>query len=379
MDPASCTALILLLESSSSSESEDEMIIATIQEHRRERPKVDNFVADVVASYDDEEFRRHFRLGRSTCEMLTRQFAASPQYPKNDSHGGTPQKSAEEHTLAFLWYAGNKATFRSVAQLFGMAESTLHGVVDRVEDFLEAVAPLYLRMPRTEDEKQQTSACFEAIAGFPNVLGAMDGTHIRTRCPNKKVKASFVDRHDTPTYTLQGICNADRLFLDAFCGPSGRCHDANVFELSFVSAELPVICEAGRFHIIADAAYPLREFVMTPYRDHGHMTGEEKRFNYRLSRTRVRIENAFGVLKNRFRQLLFLEFHTPERATKFILACCVLHNICIINGEQDMDDESGTDGSSHEDAQDTKESTATARLLRQLGEAKRRRLARSFN
>ncbi|KAL1472499.1 hypothetical protein MTO96_022953 [Rhipicephalus appendiculatus] len=343
MDPASCTALILLLESISSSESEDEMIIATIQEHRRERSKVDNFVADVVASYDDEE------------------------------------KSAEEHILAFLWYAGNKATFRSVAQLFGMAESTLHGVVDRVEDFLEAVAPLYLKMPRTEEEKQQTSACFEAVSGFPNVLGAMDGTHIRTRCPNKKVKASFVDRHDTPTCTLQGIRNADRLFLDAFCGPSGRCHDANVFELSFVSVELPAICEAGRFHIIADAAYPLREFVMTPYRDHGHMTGEGKRFNHRLNRTRVRIENAFGVLKNRFQQLLFLEFHTPERSTKFILACCVLHNICIINGEQGMDGESGTDGSSHEDAQDTKESTATAWLLRQLGEAKRRRLARSFN
>ncbi|KAL1476390.1 hypothetical protein MTO96_036539 [Rhipicephalus appendiculatus] len=68
--------------------------------------------------------------------------------------------------LAFLWYAGNKATFRSVAQLFGMAESTLLGVVDRVEDFLEAVAPLYLKMPRTEEKKQQTSACFEAVCMY---------------------------------------------------------------------------------------------------------------------------------------------------------------------------------------------------------------------
>ncbi|KAH7961088.1 hypothetical protein HPB52_001893 [Rhipicephalus sanguineus] len=366
MDPASCKKLIVLLESSSSSDSEDDTIIATIQEHRRERPKVDNFVADVVASFDDEEFRRHFRLSRSTCRLSL-----------NHSHGGTPQKSAEEHILAFLWYAGKKATFRSVAQLFGMSESTLHEVVDRVADFLEAVAPKFLKMPLTEEEKQQTSVCFEAIAGFPNVLGAMDGTHIRTRCPNKKVKASFVDRHDTPTYTLQGICNADRLFLDVFCGPPGHCHDSNVYELSFVSAKLPVICEAGRFHIIADAAYPLREYIMTPYRDHGHMTVEEKRFNYRLSRTRVRIENAFGVLKSRFRQLLYLEFHTPERSTKFMLACCVLHNICIMNGERDMDDESGTDDSS--DEENTQDSTATTRLLRRLGEANRRALARSFN
>ncbi|KAL1446483.1 hypothetical protein MTO96_028816 [Rhipicephalus appendiculatus] len=164
-----------------------------------------------------------------------------------------------------------------------MAESTLHGLVDRVADFLEAIAPMHLKVPSTEAEKQQTSAGFEAVAGFPNVLGSMDRTHIRTRCPNKKVKASFVDRRDTPMYTLQGICHADRLFLDTFCGPSGRCHYADVFELSFMSAELPVFCEAGRFHIIAEAAYPLRELLMTPRRDHGHMTGEENRFNYRLS------------------------------------------------------------------------------------------------
>ncbi|KAH7969990.1 hypothetical protein HPB52_023653 [Rhipicephalus sanguineus] len=206
-----------------------------------------------------------------------------------------------------------------------MSESKLHEVVDRVADFLEAVAPKYLKMPLTEEEKQQTSVCFEAIAGFPNVLGAMDGTHIRTRCPNKKVKASFVDRHDTSTYTLQGICNADRLFLDVFCGPPGRCHDSNVYELSFVSAKLPVNLRG----------WP-REYIMTPYRDHGHMTAEEKRFNYRLSRTRVRIENAFGVLKIS---------HTSE-VNK--IHACMLHNICIMNGEQDMDDESGTDDSDEE-------------------------------
>ncbi|KAH7969148.1 hypothetical protein HPB52_015120 [Rhipicephalus sanguineus] len=52
---------------------------------------------------------------------------------------------------------------------------------------------------------------------------------------------------------------------------------------------------------VADAAYPLRVYIMTPYRDHGHMITEEKRFSYSLSRKRVRVENAFGVLKNRIR------------------------------------------------------------------------------
>ncbi|KAH7943106.1 hypothetical protein HPB52_005504 [Rhipicephalus sanguineus] len=166
MDAASCKKLIVLLESSSSSDSEDDTIIATIQEHRRERPKVDNFVADVVASFDDEEktLQTESQYLRIADEAV-RCFTPIPQEPL--TWRDATEECRRTH-FSFLWYAGNKATFRSVAQLFGMSESTLHEVVDRVADFLEAVAPKYLKMPLTEEEKQQTSVCFEAVySGIP--------------------------------------------------------------------------------------------------------------------------------------------------------------------------------------------------------------------
>jgi len=52
-----------------------------------------------------------------------------------------------------------------------------------------------------------------------------------------------------------------------------------------------------------------------------------------LSRTRVKIENAFGLLKQRFRQLIQLDFVTVKRSANFIISCCVLHNICIMNND----------------------------------------------
>lgn len=99
---------------------------------------------------------------------------------------------------------------------------------------------------------------------------------------------------------------------------------------------LPDICE-DEWHILGDAAYPLRKYLITPYKDYGNLTEEQTNFNYKISACRVRIENAFGLLKGRFRQLIRLDFNTIRRSSKFIIACCALHNLCICNADR-LDD-----------------------------------------
>lgn len=84
----------------------------------------------------------------------------------------------------------------------------------------------------------------------------------------------------------------------------------------------------SKYHILADTAYPLEENIITPFKDHGNLTYNEKQFNKNHSKTRVVIENTFGLLKGRFRQLLKLDFALTEKDSNFVLACCVLHNMC---------------------------------------------------
>lgn len=70
---------------------------------------------------------------------------------------------------------------------------------------------------------------------------------------------------------------------------------------------------------------------MVPYRDNGHLTAEQRRFNNIHSSTRVFIEQTFGILKKKFRILNFICVHDLFLAKHIIMACAVLHNFIIEN------------------------------------------------
>lgn len=77
---------------------------------------------------------------------------------------------------------------------------------------------------------------------------------------------------------------------------------------------------------VGDEAFALRPDFLKPYNQR-ELDNEKRIYNYRLSRARRVVENAFGILANRFRI-----FHTSinlkvENIEKVVLACCALHNL----------------------------------------------------
>ena len=76
---------------------------------------------------------------------------------------------------------------------------------------------------------------------------------------------------------------------------------------------------------VADEAYPLKPYIMKPFSARG-LTVSERIYNYRLSRARRVVENAFGILVNRFRILMGNMQLQPDQVCDVVMACCALHN-----------------------------------------------------
>lgn len=132
-------------------------------------------------------------------------------------------------------------------------------------------------------------------------------------------------------------CDANYRFIYVDIGSPGADGDMNVFARSGFGANilqnndtlnLPndsnINGEKTPFFFVADDAFPLSPRIMKPYG--GTLTNEERIFNYRLSRARRTIENAFGILVMRWGCLRSEFLCYPDKTKLIVGACCALHN-----------------------------------------------------
>lgn len=82
------------------------------------------------------------------------------------------------------------------------------------------------------------------------------------------------------------------------------------------------------FVFVADSAFALNRYIMKKYRGR-NLSRAQKVFNYRLGRARRIVENAFGIMANRFRCLLKPMELSVESAKLATIACCILHNFML--------------------------------------------------
>lgn len=175
----------------------------------------------------------------------------------------------------------------------------------------------------------------------------MDGKHIVFRAPRSS-GSHYYNYKGTHSIVLLAIVDANHKFLYIDVGTNGRVSDGGVYkDCDFALAldnqllnlpnhtALPHMEEPVPYVLLADAAFPLQRHILKPF-PFRNMTREQRIFNYRLSRGRRVVENAFGILANRFRVLLNPINLSRDKVVAVTKACCALHNFLKVQNPQEI-------------------------------------------
>ena len=247
---------------------------------------------------------------------------------------------AETRLAVCLRYLSQGDCFHSIAQGFRVGESTVRGIVhETTRAIIAELGHEYMRMPTTPREWRRLARRFEERWNMPNTLGAIDGKHVRIVAPPASGSV-FYNYKDFFSVVLMAVAGPDYEFVYVDVGAEGRLSDASIWKQSSLNKMLhdkknplglpqPRPLQPGGeplpYYMISDDAFRLSEHVIKPFKGL-HLSRQERIFNYRLSRARRVVENAFGILTARFRLLRrAVEVQGPN-INCVVMAACLLHN-----------------------------------------------------
>ena len=250
------------------------------------------------------------------------------------SSGGSPQKSLHERVLVMIWFLATQDKYASIADRFGMSESTACTAVRNLFEFISDNLLQKFVVWSSAEECHEIADIYYESKGFPGVIGMLDGSHIPIEKPPVR-GVDYYNRKDFYSVVLQAVVREDMRFTDIFCGYPGKVHDARVLRKSPLFQTGQHLCRDS--HILGDSAYPNLPWLLTPFRDNGHLTDIQKGYNKIHSSIRCNVERAFGILKGRFPRLRFIYQKDIKTIVHTVISACILHNICIISRDENLD------------------------------------------
>ncbi|XP_783499.1 putative nuclease HARBI1 [Strongylocentrotus purpuratus] len=247
-------------------------------------------------------------------------------------------------------------SYKSLMYSFRVAHNTISLIVREVcTAIIEEYGDELVKCPTSPQEWKAVAHGFEDRWNSPHTIGALDGKHVAIKCP-KDSGSIFYNYKGFYSIVLMALVDANYKFLWVDVGYEGSTSDAQLFN----SCELKQRLKSDTlgvplpepmtnddvdtpYFFVADEAFALRTWLMKPYARTA-MARHERIYNYRLSRARRVVENAFGIHANRFQCLLTTLRQNPSTVRTMVQACVCLHNLmrtrypCIQNSALDRED-----------------------------------------
>ncbi|XP_062914350.1 putative nuclease HARBI1 [Mobula hypostoma] len=305
----------------------------------------------------EEQCIQRLRFSKAVVTEICQLLQAELQ-PRTRAWTALPVEVKVTVTLNFL--ASGSFQAAAAADLCHISQFAAHCCIRDVTDALYSRREDFISFPEGAEQQAERADGFAHIANFPKVQGVIDCTHVALRTPHVKPEL-YRNHKGFHSLNVQLLCDHEQKFLMVNAMYPGSSHDAFILRQSEVPAMFqPPDCLDG--WLLGDKDYPLLPWLLTPVQS----PASTAQCNYNQSHraTRSLVKDAIRVLKARFRCLDrsggALQY-SPERVSRFVVVCCMLHNLAIMRGQplpedfQQMDGEDDDDDDDDEDEEEVEE------------------------
>ena len=133
--------------------------------------------------------------------------------------------SVDTQVGSFLYYISDEGRYRKTENTFRISRASISRIIRRVSyDAMTFVNPKLIRLPTTAGEVQRLTDGYLEAHGFPQCIGAVDGTHIKI-AETSEHYLDFINRKGYFSLNVQVVCDYNYCFQDVVVKWPGSVHD----------------------------------------------------------------------------------------------------------------------------------------------------------
>jgi len=226
-----------------------------------------------------------------------------------------------------------------VANLFHISPGSVNNCTMRFVRAVKKLGKDYIVCPSPQTRQDLADYAWQAF-GFRGCIGSTDGSQVPLTYAPRTQPWTYWDRHDRYSIHVLLVCDHHRNIISVTLGFTGAAGDALVQDHAAWS-QRPGEHFSLLEHLLGDKGMHYTVWVVGPYKGTEGESKPNKNFNWKLARFRALSEHTFGMSKGRWASLHELRLPIGSerdflRAWDWVMACCVLHNVCNSVTDGDM-------------------------------------------
>jgi len=250
-------------------------------------------------------YRMEYRSFRKLCNIISGKILVNDEMARLRTRKEGITVEIMLHCL-LRWLAGG--SYLDIRLSAGISPSYFYNSVYKCMDAILDSEELAYKFPSTAKELEEAAQGFELLstqAAIKGCVACLDGYLLQIKVPSRtetgNVKAYFSGHYQTYGINVQAACDYKCRFVYAATAAPGGANDIAAFRkigLCEMIQKLP-----PKKFVVGDNAYICSETLLTPFSGVEKEDPAKDAFNFYLSQLRIRIEQTFGLMTQKWRIL----------------------------------------------------------------------------